>query len=194
VKLIVGLGNPGKGYESTRHNAGYEVIDALVRESGAPGWSARCESRVAEVALAGEQVILAKPLTYMNRSGSAIRRLLEENRLDPGQLVVIYDDLDLPLGRIRIRERGSAGGHRGMESIIGMIGSGEFIRVRLGIGEENMPEDKAGFVLAAVPPGAESVWDEMIARAARAVACILADGAPRAMSLFNFEAGKGENL
>lgn len=185
MKLIVGLGNPGRRYEGTRHNAGYRVVEALAREAGSPAWWPRGKSLAAEGTLAGEPVILAKPLTYMNDSGHAVRFLLDVSRLDPSGLVVILDDLDLPFGRIRIRERGSAGGHHGMESIIRMLESEEFIRVRLGIGEENMPEDKAGFVLAEIPPGRAAEWDEMIARAARAVACIVADGASRAMSLFN---------
>ena len=185
MKLIVGLGNPGLCYQNTRHNAGYRVVEELAREPGFAGWVALGKSLVAVGALAGAPVALVRPLTYMNGSGNAVRLLLDEYQLETSRLVVIYDDLDLPLGRIRIRERGSAGGHHGMESILRVAASEEFIRVRLGIGEENMPEDKAGFVLAEVPPGRAADWNDMMDRAARAVTCIVADGVSRAMSLFN---------
>lgn len=185
MKLIVGLGNPGARYERTRHNAGFMVLDELAREAQAPSWSAGCRSLVCTATIAAQPVLLAKPRTFMNCSGLAVQLLLAESRLDPKEMIVVLDDLNLPLGRIRVRERGSAGGHHGMESIAGMLNSDEIIRVRLGIGEENMPEDRAGFVLSAVPPGKETEWQEMIVRAAQAVRMMLSDGISRAMSVFN---------
>jgi PTH1 family peptidyl-tRNA hydrolase len=185
VKLIVGLGNPGARYQHTRHNAGFMVLDELAREAQAPPWSAGCRSLVCRTAVAAQPVLLAKPHTFMNGSGLAVQLLLAEYRIEPREMIVVLDDLNLPLGRIRIRTHGSAGGHHGMESIAGMLNSDEINRVRLGIGEENMPEDRAAFVLSAVPPERGTEWHEMIARAAQAVRMILGDGVSRAMSVFN---------
>jgi len=185
MRLIVGLGNPGARYQRTRHNAGFMVLDELAREERAASWTAGCRSVLCAVTIAAQPALLAKPCTYMNASGSAVRLLLAEYRLDAGEMIVVLDDLNLPLGRIRIRERGSAGGHHGLESIAGMLNSDEIVRVRLGIGEENMPDDRAGFVLSAVPPGRETEWQAMIARAAQAVRMMLSDGLAKAMSVFN---------
>jgi peptidyl-tRNA hydrolase, PTH1 family len=185
VKLIVGLGNPGTRYERTRHNAGFMVLDELAREAQARSWSSVCRSFVCMANLATQPVLLAKPRTFMNASGLAVQLLLAEYGLDAREMIVVLDDVHLPLGRIRIRERGSAGGHHGMESIAGMLNSDEIVRVRLGIGEEYMPEDRAGFVLSAVSPDKELEWHAMIARAAQAVRTMLSDGISRAMSVFN---------
>ncbi len=185
MRLIVGLGNPGARYESTRHNVGYMVLDELAREAHTGAWSATCHSLVCTAALAAEPVLLAKPLTFMNLSGQAVRFLLDEYRLNPSALVLVLDDLDLPFGRIRIRERGSSGGHHGMESIIRMLESDEIVRVRLGIGQDDMPGEKAGFVLADFPPDRMPDLEAMIARAALAVRCIIAEGVSRAMTVFN---------
>lgn len=183
--MIAGLGNPGARYERNRHNAGYMVVDELAREAQAGLWRNQCQSLVCQAAIAGQPVLLAKPMSFMNASGRPVRLLLDEYRLDPGDLILILDELNLPLGRIRIRERGSAGGHHGMESIIRMLECDEIARVRLGIGQEDMPEEKAGFVLSDFPPGRAAEWKEMIARAAAAVRCMVADGISRAMSVFN---------
>ena len=185
MKLIVGLGNPGTHYERNRHNAGYMVVDELARDARTGEWQQRHQSLVCPATIAALPVWLAKPLTYMNASGQSVRRLLDECGADPKDLILVLDELNLPLGRIRIRERGSSGGHRGLESIVRMLDSDEIIRVRLGIGEEEMPEEKAGFVLSDFPPGRAAEWKEMIARAAEAVRCLVADGPARAMSVFN---------
>jgi PTH1 family peptidyl-tRNA hydrolase len=129
--------------------------------------------------------VLAKPLTFMNASGIAVQLLLAEFPVDLKELIVILDDLNLPLGKIRIRERGSAGGHLGLESVVRMLNSDEIIRVRLGIGEEIMPEDKAAFVLADFPPDSTAKLEEMTTRAAQAVKLMITDGVSRAMSVFN---------
>ncbi len=185
MRLIVGLGNPGARYERTRHNAGYMVVDELAREARAGAWSTRCQASLCEAAIAGQQVLLAKPLTFMNASGRAVQLLLAEYGLGPGAAIVILDDLNLPMGRIRIRERGSSGGHHGLESIAQTLGSDEIIRVRLGIGQESMSEDKAEFVLSEFPEGSEGEVNEMVVRAAQAVRTIITDGLSRAMSVFN---------
>ncbi len=181
----MGLGNPGVRYERTRHNAGFMVADELARESAAGCWLHRCQSQVCPVTIAGEKALLAKPLTFMNVSGHAVQLLLAEYRIDPGQTIVIFDDFNLPLGRIRIRERGSAGGHRGMGSIIGALNSDEIVRVRLGVGAEQMPADKAEFALGEFPRHRTAELKEMIERAAQAVRMMIGDGVARAMSVFN---------
>jgi PTH1 family peptidyl-tRNA hydrolase len=185
VKLIVGLGNPGTAYGNTRHNAGFRVVDALAEDAGAKRWRAECQSLVCAAEIEGRPALLAKPLTFMNLSGHAVRLLLNEYRLEHTDLVVVVDDYSLPLGKIRVRERGSSGGHNGLESIFRALESDEFVRVRLGIGEEEMPEDKARFVLSAFPTEREGEVQEMIFRAMRAVQAVLRVGATQAMSLFN---------
>lgn len=135
--------------------------------------------------ISGREVFLAKPLTFMNLSGRAVALLLGELALEPADLVVVFDDLNLPLGKIRIRERGSAGGHNGMESVLRAVESHEVARVRLGIGEETMAEDKAGFVLSGFPADREAEVKEMVVRGREAVQVILHSGVPHAMSIFN---------
>ncbi len=183
--LIIGLGNPGQRYARTRHNAGFMVVDALAREAGAARWSEECRSLVCGADIAGKPALLAKPLTYMNLSGQAVRMLLGENRLTLREAVLIVDDFNLPFGRIRLRPRGSAGGHHGLESVIRAVESDEFLRVRLGIGEETAPQDRAEFVLSEFPPGRDEELGDMIRRAGAAVRMILSDGVARAMSVFN---------
>src|SRR5258708_6530235 len=130
--LVVGLGNPGPEYAGTRHNVGFMVVDLLSRRHRIPIKAARHGARVGEGEIAGEPVALVKPLTFMNLSGRAVAPLLNRHSLLPGNLIVIYDDADLPVGKIRVRARGSAGGHGGLKSIIASIGSPEFPRVRIG--------------------------------------------------------------
>lgn len=184
-RVIVGLGNPGQKYARTRHNAGFMAADALARERGVREWRRECESLVCSTEIAGTQVAIAKPLTYMNLSGHAVELLLAHYSLSPRELVVVLDDLNLPFGGIRIRERGSAGGHHGLESILRSLATDEVPRIRLGIGEENAPADKAEFVLAEFPPDRDQILDGMISRAARAVEMMIADGIEKTMSVFN---------
>jgi len=183
--LIVGLGNPGAQYTRTRHNVGFMTVDLLAREAGVDRWSSECLSLVSRADIAGRQVILAKPLTYMNLSGLALQMLLSEHALQLKDAVLIVDDFNLPFGKIRLRAGGSAGGHHGLESVIRALASEEFLRVRLGIGEENAPADKAEFVLSEFPPGRETELSDMIHRACAAVKMLLSDGASKAMSAFN---------
>jgi PTH1 family peptidyl-tRNA hydrolase len=146
--LLVGLGNPGMQYALTRHNVGFWVIDEIASRAKVSLKKVCCQSYIAQTSLAGKKVILAKPLTYMNRSGLAVRGLLQFFSLQPDNLLVIYDDLDLPLGRLRLRSRGGSGGHRGMASIIALLGNENFARVRLGIDRPGGLEEGAGYVLA----------------------------------------------
>jgi len=184
-RLVVGLGNPGARYAATRHNVGFMVADELARGAHAGPWTIRCRSMVCEVEVEGHPVVLAKPLTYMNLSGHAVRQLLEECGCTPEALILILDDLNLPFGRVRVRSRGSAGGHRGLESVIAALDSDGIARVRLGIGEGVIPADKAGFVLSEFPPAHERGLNEMIIRAAAAVRAIVSEGVEKAMSAFN---------
>jgi peptidyl-tRNA hydrolase, PTH1 family len=184
-KIVVGLGNPGKRYAGTRHNAGSMVVDLLAGECGRAAWVPECESLVCRAEIGGREVLLAKPLTFMNRSGEAVRLLLEESGLAVSDLILVVDDFNLPFGRVRVRRRGSAGGHNGLESVIRILDTGEFIRIRLGIGETDMPVDKAVFVLDAFPPGQREELREMIMKACAAVKMVLSDGVSRAMSVFN---------
>jgi PTH1 family peptidyl-tRNA hydrolase len=180
--VIVGLGNPGRDYASNRHNVGFMTLDRL---DGEARWSAMCQSLVRRKVLEGHSLVLAKPQTYMNRSGVAVRQLLVQLGFQPADMAVVLDDVNLPLGKIRIRTRGSSGGHRGLESILQELGSDEIARVRLGVGEENMPADKAAFVLADFPPDRLDEVNEMIVRAAAAVRTMASSGISRAMSHYN---------
>ena len=183
-RVIVGLGNPGAKYARTRHNAGFMVLDALAGEASA-GWIADGGARTCRVEIAGCRALLVEPLTYMNRSGEVLPALLGKYRREARDIVVLLDDLSLPLGRIRVRERGSAGGHHGLESIMDALGADEVIRVRLGIGEEHMPGNKADFVLSDFPAEKQAELDGMIAKAGDAVRSILKDGAAQTMAIFN---------
>jgi PTH1 family peptidyl-tRNA hydrolase len=183
-KVIVGLGNPGKRYQSNRHNVGFMAVDALAgMEKGE--WTPYPLCRICKIEILGDPVLLVKPMTYMNRSGDAVYPLVTALERGPESLIVIYDDLDLPLGRIRIRRKGSAGGHHGLGSILGVFGTEKIMRVRLGIGEEQMPGDKIDFVLSDFPLEKRAELDEMIIKAGNAVKSMLKDGVSKSMTIFN---------
>ena len=184
AKIIVGLGNPGGRYARHRHNIGFMVLEALAREASGQ-WSTFTASLACRMELSGRPVLLAKPLTYMNSSGEAVRALLSALGRDAQDLLLVLDDLNLPFGRIRVRERGSAGGHRGLESILTLCGTEEIARIRVGIGDEEMPADKADFVLSDFPPERQQALDELILQAGNAVKSVLRDGIPRTMAVFN---------
>jgi PTH1 family peptidyl-tRNA hydrolase len=185
TRVVVGLGNPGERYARTRHNAGFMVVDALAGALPAGTWSRQCRSLIRLTRVGDTDVLLIKPQTLMNRSGEAIRLLLEQQERRLEDVLLVVDDFELPFGRIRIRKKGSAGGHNGLESVIRTLGTAEFMRVRLGIGEESMPSDKADFVLEDFPPARYADLKHMILRAADAVKMILTDGVSRAMAVFN---------
>lgn len=186
MKLVVGLGNPGIEYQFTPHNLGFLAVDRIAEGCGARVVNRRCKALTGSCRIAGHEVLLAKPETYMNLSGMSVRELVEKHDADPARdLVVLYDDLDLEWGTLRIRERGSAGGHHGVESIIGALGTQEFLRVRLGIAPGRPVRDGAKYVLAQLKKSQLAVVDEMLDRAAEAVRVILEDGAGVAMNRFN---------
>jgi PTH1 family peptidyl-tRNA hydrolase len=184
-KIVIGLGNIGRRYQNTRHNVGFMVVEALARESGAGAWSSACRAKVCGLEIEGQRALLTKPLTYVNRSGEAAQLLMEEHRIAPQDFLVILDDLHLPLGRIRIREKGSAGGHRGLESICQVFGSDEIVRMRLGVGEAQMPSNKAEFVLSDFALEQQEALNAMIAKACDAVRMIFRDGVSKAMAVYN---------
>jgi len=185
VKLIVGLGNPGIEYQFTPHNMGFLTVDRLAERHGARVSNRHCRAVTGKAVIGSEQVLLAKPETYMNLSGMAVRELVREYNLDPAQdLVVIYDELDLPLGTIRIRQRGSAAGHNGMKSVIGALETPEFVRVRLGVGP-NRPGDGERYILSQFKRSQYETIDIELDTAADAVETILKDGVSQAMNRFN---------
>ncbi len=183
--LVAGLGNPGERYALTYHNLGFLTIDRLAGRNGIRVTRPDSKALVGAGEIAGRPVLLAKPQTYMNLSGAAVARLTEKHAVGLAELVVVYDDLDLPWGSMRIRPRGSAGGHHGMESIIGCLGSEEFSRVRLGIHPGHPVRDGAEFVLSPLKRSQEKELDEMLERAALAVESIIAEGVEKAMARFN---------
>lgn len=189
--LIIGLGNPGPEYAGTRHNVGFMVVELLAQRHRIPLKEAKHGARVGEGSIAGEPVALAKPLTFMNLSGRAVRPLMHRYSLTPEQVIVVYDDADLPLGKIRLRARGSAGGHGGLKSIIASLGSSEFPRVRIGIGR-SAGGDMIDHVLSRFGHGERPVVEAAIERAADAVEAIVTHGIEAAMNRFNAPAPEGE--
>lgn len=186
VKLIVGLGNPGIEYQFTPHNLGFLTIDRIANNLGVEVKNRQCRALTARAVIAGQPVILAKPETYMNLSGFSVRELVAEYQADvKADLIVIYDELDLPLGAIRIRQRGSSAGHNGMESIQGALGTDEFLRIRLGIAPDRKVTDSVKFVLTPFRKAQLKVVDEILDSAAEAVEVIFKEGPAAAMNRFN---------
>ena len=189
MKLIVGLGNPGIEYQFTLHNLGFLVVDRIAEQQGAAVVNRRGRALTGKTPIAGVEVLLAKPETYMNRSGESVRSLVEELGLEPASdLIVVYDDLDLPFGDIRIRKTGGAGGHHGMESIIGALGARNFSRIRLGISPGHKVSDGALYVLSPIKKSQYEVVNQALDTAAEAVKVILTEGADAAMNRFNRKA------
>lgn len=185
MRLIVGLGNPGPEYERTPHNLGFLTIDRLAHEGGIRVTRRECRALAGFGKLEGSDVALAKPLSYMNLSGGPVKALLEKYELSLENLMVVYDDLDLPWGTVRIRERGSAGSHNGMKSVVQALGSQEFLRVRMGISPGYKVEDGAAFLLQPFRRSQEKEVEEFAGQAADAVRSILAEGAAQAMTKWN---------
>ncbi len=186
MKLIVGLGNPGIEYQFTPHNVGFLALDRIAEQHGVGIGNRQCRALTGRTEIAGEPVLLAKPETYMNLSGLAVRDLLAEYELAPPRdLIVIYDELDLPLGRIRIRERGSSAGHKGMQSIIGAVDTQELLRIRLGIAPEHEVRDGTRYVLSQFRKSQYEALDQVLDTAAEAVKVIITEGAAAAMNRFN---------
>ena len=181
--LIAGLGNPGSRYEKTRHNAGFLVLEELVERLQLE-FKEKEDFKISKGSLGDEKIILLEPLTFMNRSGVAVRKIMQKSNVSPERLIVIHDDLDLECGSLKIRKKGSSGGHKGIESIIQNIGTREFIRVKIGIGRDPfVPTEK--YVLSRFRKEEMSVIKEAIVKAAEAVNSIIIDGVERAMNSFN---------
>ena len=189
MKLIAGLGNPGRRYEKSRHNIGYMCLNRFAREHGIHFNKKQCLSRVGLGEVAGNKVVLARPQTFMNRSGEAIGRLTRKYDISPENIVVIYDDLDLPPGKIRIRPQGSSAGHKGIESIIAHLDSKNFVRIRVGIGRpdtiETSEDDIIDFVLSSFTPNEKGIVAKIIPRVSEAIYCLLTEGVTMAMNRYN---------
>jgi peptidyl-tRNA hydrolase, PTH1 family len=186
VKLIVGLGNPGIEYQFTPHNLGFLVVDRIASERGIEIRNRQCRALTARIQVGDEPVLLAKPETYMNLSGLSVRELVAEYELRPEtDLIVVQDELDFPLGTLRIHTRRSSAGHNGIESIIGALGTRDFLRIRMGVAPERKVEDGERYLLAPFRKGDLAVVDEMLDTAAEAVKVILTEGSAAAMNRFN---------
>jgi len=185
MRLIVGLGNPGPEYQWTPHNLGFLAVDELANRGGIRVERPEAQALVGLGKLAGQEVILAKPQTYMNLSGISVGRLLEKYEAGPEELLVLFDERDLPWGRIRIGERGSPGTHNGAKSVTRVVGTQEFARVRLGVGPDHPVSDLAAYVLRPMKKGELEVAAEMVATAGDAVELILSKGIAAAMNKFN---------
>jgi PTH1 family peptidyl-tRNA hydrolase len=186
--FIFGLGNPGLKYKNTRHNAGFCVIDELAARHGIKLKASKLEALLGQGMIGGHKVMLAKPVTYMNNSGWAVSAVLDYYDADFSQFMVVYDDIDLPLGTLRIREKGSAGTHNGMRSIISYIKTEDFLRVRVGIGKPNV--SLTGHVLGKFPKEKRLEAKEMFCRAADACECILTKGVQEAQALYQQPSGQ----
>lgn len=184
MRLIVGLGNPGKEYERTPHNVGFLAIDALAARGAIRLTRPEAKSLAGRGELAGQPVIVAKPQTMMNLSGVAVGMLLEKYGCDPAQMIVLVDDVDLPWGMLRIRERGSAGTHNGMKSVVQAVGP-EFIRIRMGVGPDKVWGELRDYVLRPMGRAELEVAGQMATDAADAVELILTEGLSKAMSRYN---------
>ena len=185
MKLIVGLGNPGYEYHLTPHNVGFMAIDRLAEDCGTQLLRREAQALTASTELAGERVVLAKPQTYMNLSGLAVARLLQNYELAPRDLLVLVDEIEIPLGMIRIRPRGSAGGHNGLKSIIGALEADDFIRLRMGVRPEWPVEDYVSYLLRPFRPREMELVAEMLDLAGAAVRVVLSEGVQKAMNRFN---------
>jgi peptidyl-tRNA hydrolase, PTH1 family len=186
VKLIVGLGNPGIEYQFTPHNLGFLTIDRIANDLGIEVRNRQCRALTARAVIAGEPVVLAKPETYMNLSGLSVQELVAEHQVEVSKdLIVIQDELDLPLGTMRIKQRGGTAGHNGIESILGALGTDEFLRIRLGVAPDRKVIDGVKFVLTPFRKAQLEVVDQVLDAAAQAVEVILKEGPAAAMNRFN---------
>ena len=184
--LIVGLGNPGDKYENTRHNVGFMTVDILAERLRIPVQKLKYKALTNTAELGGQKVLLMKPVTYMNLSGEAVRQAADFYKIPPERVLVISDDVSLPVGKLRIRTGGSAGGHNGLKNIIAQLGSDRFPRVKIGVGEKPHPDyDMADWVLSKFTGEDKKAIDAAILRAADAVECLLKEGPERAMNRFN---------
>ena len=183
--LIVGLGNPGRQYEHTRHNAGFDVMDALAEKYNISISESGHKALFGKGMIGGQKVILAKPQTFMNLSGESLRPIMDFYKLEPEDFIIIHDDIDLDVGRLRIRRKGSAGGHNGLKSIISHLGSMDFPRVKIGVGEKPKGYDLADYVLGHFSKEDRGLVDDALKRAAGAVELMVQGEVDQAMNQFN---------
>jgi PTH1 family peptidyl-tRNA hydrolase len=192
IRLVVGLGNPGKEYAGNRHNVGFWTVNRLARRHGIE-LETGGQAALGQGEIAGRRVALAKPRTFVNKSGDAVGNLVRRLDLeDARELLLVYDELDLPVGKVRLRARGGAAGQKGIQSIIDAVGSDQFARLRIGIGRPLVngkpswdPEAVAGYVLSDPPPNERDVLDQAVERAIEVIECSLAEGIDRAMAKYN---------
>ena len=185
MKIIAGLGNPGSEYANTKHNVGFMFVDALADKLGIDGWKTKYDALVAEGHMGAEKILLMKPLTYMNESGRAIGPLLSWYKLEPQDLIVVHDDMDIPAGTVRIRRKGSAGGHNGIKSILYHVGDENFARVRIGIGRPQPGWTVVNHVLAPFSAEDAPKIREAIQYLLPAVECIVTEDVDMAMNRYN---------
>lgn len=184
MKVIVGLGNPGAQYANTPHSVGFEVVDAIAAELGLEWETKKAFScLMAKGVFAGMPVLLVKPQTYMNLSGDSVAPVVKYHNATPADLIVVQDDIDIPLGRLRIRKNGSCGGHNGIRNIIERLGSQSFIRLKVGVGKDK--SNVIGHVLGKFDPASRTTVDKVVSASVQAVASILRDGADKAMNVYN---------
>lgn len=184
--VIAGLGNPGKEYENTRHNMGFKVIDALASELGVDVKREKFHALIGQGKIGNEKIILVKPQTYMNRSGIAVREIAMYYNIPPEKLIVIYDDIDIPLTSIRIRKAGGPGTHNGMRSVVKELGINSFPRIRIGVGTSSRDENLVNRVIGKVPKGEQKILEDIVIKAADAVKDIVALGIDTAMNRHNY--------
>ncbi len=189
MKLIVGLGNPGRGYANNRHNIGFMCLNHFAKTQGIRFDKKQGQARTGSGEVAGSQMVLAKPQAYMNRSGNSVSELVNKFSINLGDLLIIHDDLDLPLGKIRIRQGGSSAGHKGVNSIITELGSQDFLRLRVGIGRPAIFEiseaDIIAYVLSGFTPEEKQVVAQTLPRVSEAILCLFAEGLLAAMNKYN---------
>ncbi|HKM20855.1 MAG TPA: aminoacyl-tRNA hydrolase [Lachnospiraceae bacterium] len=184
--IIVGLGNPKSEYKNTRHNIGFDVIDVLSDKYDIITEVKKHRAFCGKGFIEGQKVVLAMPQTYMNLSGESVKSLVDYYKVDiKTELIVIFDDVSLDLGQLRIRKQGTAGGHNGMKNIISQLGTDEFMRVRMGVGEKPKGYDLADYVLGHFSKGEREIMDETVIKATEAIKVMVTDGADRAMNLYN---------
>lgn len=189
--IIVGLGNPGRDYTGTRHNIGFEAIDALADMAGISVLEKKHKAMIGKGVIDGQKIILAKPQTYMNLSGESVRELMDYYKIDETEeLIVISDDISLDVGQLRVRKKGSAGGHNGLKNIILHLGHDEFMRVKVGVGEKPKGYDLADYVLGHFTGDEKKIMEQAAKDAAQAVRSIMSDGIESAMNKYNAKAKK----
>ena len=187
--IIVGLGNPGKQYENTRHNMGFLAVDLLAEKYNIDVNKIKFKSLVGEGRIAGQKVLLVKPQTYMNLSGEAVRQAMDFYKIDPEELIVIYDDIDIPTGTFRIRKKGSPGTHNGMRNIFQHIQTNDFPRIRVGIGS-GKKENLIGYVTGGISKSEQEVLADVLKNSADSAACIIEKGIDKAMNEYNVRPNK----